>query len=63
MFQRYIYKETLKAMNNFGTVIGKGGFGTVFKAQFSDDSSCGEKDGQSFKTSWRRILPGNGTLG
>ncbi|KAL5216306.1 hypothetical protein ABZP36_007707 [Zizania latifolia] len=38
MFQRYSYKETMKATNNFSTIIGKGGFGTVYKAQFSDGS-------------------------
>ncbi|KAG8043997.1 hypothetical protein GUJ93_ZPchr0458g22858 [Zizania palustris] len=38
MFQRYKYKETMKATNNFSTIIGKGGFGTVYKSQFSDGS-------------------------
>ncbi|KAL0922833.1 hypothetical protein M5K25_006858 [Dendrobium thyrsiflorum] len=36
MFQRFSYKETMKATDNFSTIIGKGGFGTVYKAQFSD---------------------------
>ncbi|KAG9443987.1 hypothetical protein H6P81_015327 [Aristolochia fimbriata] len=36
MFRRFSYKETKKATGNFGTVIGKGGFGTVYKAEFSD---------------------------
>ncbi|XP_006653071.1 probable receptor-like protein kinase At1g49730 [Oryza brachyantha] len=43
MFQRYSYKETMKATNNFSTVIGKGGFGTVYKAQFSDGSLAAVK--------------------
>ncbi|KAG8066822.1 hypothetical protein GUJ93_ZPchr0004g38853 [Zizania palustris] len=43
MFQRYNYKETMKATNNFSTVIGKGGFGTVYKAQFSDGSIAAVK--------------------
>uniref|UniRef100_M8BX06 Putative LRR receptor-like serine/threonine-protein kinase n=1 Tax=Aegilops tauschii TaxID=37682 RepID=M8BX06_AEGTA len=43
MFQRYSYKETTKATNNFSTVIGKGGFGTVYKAQFSDGSIAAVK--------------------
>ncbi|KAG2569969.1 probable receptor-like protein kinase At1g49730 [Panicum virgatum] len=43
MFQRYSYKETTKATDNFSTVIGKGGFGTVFKAQFSDASVAAVK--------------------
>lgn len=38
MFQKFTYKETKKATGNFNTVIGQGGFGTVYKAQFSDDS-------------------------
>ncbi|XP_020675172.1 probable receptor-like protein kinase At1g49730 isoform X1 [Dendrobium catenatum] len=36
MFQRFSYKETMKATDNLSTIIGKGGFGTVYKAQFSD---------------------------
>ncbi|KAM0853158.1 hypothetical protein ACQ4PT_051268 [Festuca glaucescens] len=43
MFQRYSYKETTRATNNFSTVIGKGGFGTVYKAQFSDGSIAAVK--------------------
>uniref|UniRef100_A0ACD5Z3X3 Uncharacterized protein n=1 Tax=Avena sativa TaxID=4498 RepID=A0ACD5Z3X3_AVESA len=43
MFQRYSYKETTKATDNFSTVIGKGGFGTVYKAQFSDGSIAAVK--------------------
>ena len=38
MFQKYSYKETKKATDNFNTIIGRGGFGTVYKAQFSDGS-------------------------
>ncbi|XP_077242209.1 putative receptor-like protein kinase At1g49730 [Tasmannia lanceolata] len=37
MFRRFSYKETKKATGNFSTVIGRGGFGTVYKAQFSND--------------------------
>ncbi|XP_020592211.1 probable receptor-like protein kinase At1g49730, partial [Phalaenopsis equestris] len=36
MFQQFSFKETMKATDNFSTIIGKGGFGTVYKAQFSD---------------------------
>ncbi|KAI8532804.1 hypothetical protein RHMOL_Rhmol11G0243000 [Rhododendron molle] len=36
MFRKFTHKEMRKATNNFYTVIGQGGFGTVFKAQFSD---------------------------
>ncbi|KAK9056659.1 hypothetical protein SSX86_024021 [Deinandra increscens subsp. villosa] len=38
MLTKFSYKETKKATNNFNTVIGQGGFGTVYKAQFSDGS-------------------------
>ncbi|GMI78777.1 hypothetical protein like AT3G19300 [Hibiscus trionum] len=38
MFRKYSYKETKKATGNFNTVIGRGGFGTVYKAQFSNGS-------------------------
>lgn len=38
MFQKFSYKETKKATDNFNTVIGQGGFGTVYKAEFSDGS-------------------------
>lgn len=43
MFRRYSYKETKKATDNFSTEIGKGGFGTVYKAQFSDGSIAAVK--------------------
>ncbi|XP_011088246.1 probable receptor-like protein kinase At1g49730 isoform X2 [Sesamum indicum] len=36
MFRKFSYKETKKATNNFGTVIGQGGFGIVYKAEFPD---------------------------
>lgn len=38
MFRKFGYKETKKATDNFNTVIGQGGFGTVYRAQFSDGS-------------------------
>ncbi|KAG5526460.1 hypothetical protein RHGRI_032659 [Rhododendron griersonianum] len=38
MFRKFTHKEMKKATDNFNTVIGQGGFGTVFKAQFSDGS-------------------------
>lgn len=36
MFQRFTRKETKKATKNFTSEIGKGGFGTVYKAEFSN---------------------------
>ncbi|GAB2302503.1 hypothetical protein Dimus_036511 [Dionaea muscipula] len=36
MFQKFSYKEIKKATSNFSTVIGHGGYGTVYKAQFDD---------------------------
>ncbi|MQL89823.1 hypothetical protein Taro_022406, partial [Colocasia esculenta] len=36
MFQRFNYWETKKATNNFRLVIGDGGFGTLYKAEFSN---------------------------
>ncbi|KAL0384221.1 UNVERIFIED_CONTAM: putative receptor-like protein kinase [Sesamum radiatum] len=36
MFRKFSYKETKKATNNFDTVIGQGGFGIVYKAEFPD---------------------------
>lgn len=38
MFRKFTHKEMKAATDNFNTVIGQGGFGTVFKAQFSDGS-------------------------
>ncbi|CBI32392.3 unnamed protein product, partial [Vitis vinifera] len=43
MFQKYSYKETKKATNNFNTIVGQGGFGTVYKAQFRDGSVAAVK--------------------
>ncbi|KAJ7946063.1 Receptor-like protein kinase [Quillaja saponaria] len=37
MFQKFNYREIKKATDNFKTIIGQGGFGTVYKAHFSDD--------------------------
>uniref|UniRef100_A0A2N9HSC9 Protein kinase domain-containing protein n=1 Tax=Fagus sylvatica TaxID=28930 RepID=A0A2N9HSC9_FAGSY len=36
MFRKFSYKEIKKATGSFNTIIGQGGFGTVYKAQFSD---------------------------
>ncbi|KAL8160638.1 hypothetical protein V2J09_002175 [Rumex salicifolius] len=36
IFRKFTYKETKQATKNFSTVIGQGGFGTVYKAEFSD---------------------------
>ncbi|KAL3614220.1 hypothetical protein CASFOL_042294 [Castilleja foliolosa] len=36
MFRKFSYKETKKATNDFCTVIGQGGFGIVYKAEFRD---------------------------
>lgn len=36
MFRRFSYKETKRATDNFSIVIGKGGFGTIYKAQLND---------------------------
>ncbi|GMI83665.1 hypothetical protein like AT1G49730 [Hibiscus trionum] len=38
MFRKYSYKETKRTTCSFSTVIGRGGFGTVYKAQYSDGS-------------------------
>lgn len=43
MFQKYSFKETKKATNNFNTIVGQGGFGTVYKAQFRDGSVAAVK--------------------
>lgn len=43
MFRRFSYKETKKATNSFSTVLGSGGFGTVYRAQFSDGSMVAVK--------------------
>ncbi|XP_020208162.1 probable receptor-like protein kinase At1g49730 [Cajanus cajan] len=36
MFRKFSYKEIKKATEDFSTIIGQGGFGTVYKAHFSD---------------------------
>lgn len=36
MFRRFSYKEIQRATNGFCTIIGRGGFGTVYKAQFEN---------------------------
>ncbi|XP_015871518.2 probable receptor-like protein kinase At1g49730 isoform X2 [Ziziphus jujuba] len=36
MFRKFSYKEIKKGTDDFNTIIGQGGFGTVYKAQFSD---------------------------
>ncbi|KAL8541403.1 hypothetical protein ACS0TY_002606 [Phlomoides rotata] len=36
IFRKFSFKETKKATNNFTTVIGQGGFGIVYKAEFQD---------------------------
>ncbi|KAI9123942.1 hypothetical protein K1719_005242 [Acacia pycnantha] len=37
MFQKFNYREIKKATGDFSTIIGQGGFGTVYKAHFSND--------------------------
>lgn len=36
VFQKFSYKEIKKATDNFNTIIGRGGFGTVYQGHFSD---------------------------
>ncbi|KAF1875143.1 hypothetical protein Lal_00007759 [Lupinus albus] len=36
MFRKFSYKEIKKATEDFSTIVGQGGFGTVYKAHFSD---------------------------
>jgi len=36
MFRKFNYKEIKRATEDFSTMIGQGGFGTVYKAHFSD---------------------------
>ncbi|XP_008781474.2 probable receptor-like protein kinase At1g49730 isoform X1 [Phoenix dactylifera] len=38
MFHRFSYKETRKATGNFSTIIGRGVFGIIYKAQYDDGS-------------------------
>jgi len=35
-FRKFSYKEIRKATEDFNAVIGRGGFGTVYKAEFSN---------------------------
>jgi serine/threonine protein kinase len=35
-FRRFSYAEIERSTDSFSTIIGKGGFGTVYKAQFAD---------------------------
>ncbi|XP_054776622.1 probable receptor-like protein kinase At1g49730 isoform X2 [Prosopis cineraria] len=37
MFRKFNYREIKKATEDFNTIIGQGGFGTVYKAHFRDD--------------------------
>ncbi|KAI3695580.1 hypothetical protein L1987_78578 [Smallanthus sonchifolius] len=43
MFTKFSYRETKKATDNFSTIIGQGGFGTVYKAQLNDGSMVAVK--------------------
>lgn len=43
MFKKFSYKETKQATNNFSVVIGQGGFGTVYKADFGDGLAAAVK--------------------
>ncbi|KAJ8763429.1 hypothetical protein K2173_002312 [Erythroxylum novogranatense] len=43
MFRKFSYKEIRKATDNFNTIIGQGGFGTVYKAQLTDGSVVAAK--------------------
>lgn len=36
MFRKFGYRDTRKATDKFNTIIGQGGFGTVYKARFHD---------------------------
>jgi len=43
MSHRFSYKEKKRVTGNFSTVIGKGAFGAVYKAQFDDGSIAAVK--------------------
>ncbi|TYH90408.1 hypothetical protein ES332_A13G046200v1 [Gossypium tomentosum] len=43
MFRKYSYKETKRGTYGFSTIIGRGGFGTVYKAQYTDGSMVAVK--------------------
>ncbi|XP_020245191.1 probable receptor-like protein kinase At1g49730, partial [Asparagus officinalis] len=43
VFRRYSYREIKKATDNFNNTIGRGGFATVYKAQFDDGSIAAVK--------------------
>ncbi|KVI10787.1 Protein kinase, ATP binding site-containing protein [Cynara cardunculus var. scolymus] len=53
MFMKFSYREVKKATNNFSTLIGQGGFGTVYKAQFSDGSTLAVKPPGIAPLSWQ----------
>ena len=42
-FRRFTYTEIQKSTDDFSSVIGKGGFGTVYKARFEDGSAAAIK--------------------
>ncbi|XP_047340894.1 probable receptor-like protein kinase At1g49730 [Impatiens glandulifera] len=43
VFRKFRFKDLKKATDNFGMIIGQGGFGTVYKAQFKDGSFAAVK--------------------
>jgi serine/threonine protein kinase len=42
-FRRFRYAEIKRATDDLSSVIGKGGFGTVYKARFGDGSAAAVK--------------------